>query len=52
MKTCAQAARMLAISQQRLRVLATDKRIPDAHKHGRAWVFPDNPIITTPKGRK
>lgn len=51
MQSLAQAAKSLKLSVQRVRVLATQGRIPGAIKSGHVWILPDPVVITPPVGR-
>jgi excisionase family DNA binding protein len=49
--TAVEAAKYLGLSVQRVRLLAAQGRIKHT-KHGKAYVFQENPVIEPPKARK
>ncbi len=49
-KTAGEAARYLGLSVQRVRLLAAQGRIKHT-RHGKAYVFPENPVIEPPKSK-
>jgi excisionase family DNA binding protein len=48
-KTVKQAAKLLKLSEMRVRQLLQQGRIASAEKMGRDWVLPDKPVIAPPK---
>jgi len=48
MITLKQGAKLLQVSEVRLRQLLATGRVPGAHKFGWMWMLPDKPVIDPP----